>query len=169
MPLSTRPVRFGFLAAVLSMASLSLVATAAEAGWSARKGGGLGTLVSTTTPAGDEFFLFCSKTGLGLGLVARVSTRPGGPSDLTQLPVTVALDDKPAVALTVEGFDGAWVGTDATATAVARDIPAATAVTVTIAPSHAEGFEAARQVFVPGGGLAAATAKAGFPARCRVK
>jgi hypothetical protein len=163
----TRLVAFPIL--TVALGAVLLAATVAEAGWSTRKGGGLGTLVSTTTPAGDELFLFCSKTGLGVGLVARISTRPGGPSDLTQVPISIALDDKPGVALVVEGYDGAWVGTDPAAAAVVRDIAAATAVTVTIAPSHAAAFETARQIFAPGGGLAAALGKAGFPARCRTK
>lgn len=173
MRLSRVPVPIASLAvaslALATLAVTTLAVTTADAGWSTRKGGELGTLVSTTTAAGDELFVFCTRTGLGLGLVARVSMRPGGPSDLTRVPVGIALDHTPAVALTVEGFDGAWVAADATAAAIAEAIPAAMTVTVTIAPSHAAGFEAARQVFVPGGGFAAAVARAGFPTRCRVR
>lgn len=152
----------------VTITTAMLLATAAQAGWTIRKGGELGTLVSATTPAGDEFFLFCSRTGPGFGLVARVSTSPGGPSDLTRVPITVAIDDKPAVALTVEGFDGAWVTPEAVPT-LAAALPTATVVTVTIADSHAAGFEAPRQVFVPGGGFSSALSKAGFPPRCRPK
>lgn len=150
------------------LATLSTIPPA-EAGWSTRRGGELGTLVTTTTAAGDELFVFCARGGLGFGLVPRLSPQPGGPGDLTQMPITVALDQAAPVGLVVEGFSGAWVAFDTAARGVATALPGATAVTVTIAPSHAEAFVAARQVHVPGGGFAAAIGKAGFPARCRVQ
>ncbi|MDC7787538.1 hypothetical protein PQJ75_14630 [Rhodoplanes sp. TEM] len=169
LPVPPLPVPRRPAAGLLVLAALLAAATDAAAGWSTRRGGELGTLVTTSTPAGDELFLFCSRSGLGVGIVARLSPRPGGPSDLTRVPVTVAIEDRPPVALAVEGFEGAWVAFDREAAALAPAIASGRSIVLTIAPSHAEAFEAGRQVFVPGGGFATALDKARFPARCRPK
>ncbi|MFD2181365.1 hypothetical protein [Rhodoplanes azumiensis] len=158
--------RLGLTGLVILGMAIAAVTTA-TAGWSTRRGGELGQLVTTSTAAGDELFLFCGKDGLGVGIVARLSPRPGGPSDLTRVPLTVAVDDRPAVALAVEGFEGAWVAFDRDAATLASAIATARTLVVTIAPSHADAFAAGRQVFVPGGGFTTALDKARFPARCR--
>lgn len=161
------PLRRFALTGLVIAATAAAAMTTATAGWTTRKGGELGTLVTTSTPTGDELFLFCSKDGLGVGIVARLSPRPGGPSDLTRVPLTVAIDDRPPVALAVEGFEGAWVAFDREAAALASGIATARTLVLTIAPSHADAFEAGRQVYVPGGGFSTALGKARFPARCR--
>lgn len=142
--------------------------TAAQAEWITRKGGALGTLVSNTTAAGDELFFFCSRRGLAIGFVWRVSAKPGGPSDLTQTPIAVSLDDGPATPATFAGFDGAWVADDANSLALAPALPKGAVVTVVIADSHAAAFETPRQEYQMTG-FNAAFAKARYPARCQLK
>lgn len=141
------------------------VTTAAQAEWVTRNGGALGTLVSNTNDGGDELFFFCSRQGLNIGFVWRVSTKPGGPSDLTRVPVAVAIDGGPAIRAAFEGFDGAWV---ADSPALAASLPKAGLVTVVIADSHAGGFEAPRQQYAMTG-FNTALAKARYPARCQVR
>lgn len=150
------------------VAAVAVVSTPAQAEWTTRQGGDFGMLVSNTNAEGDELFLYCAQQGLNVGFVLRVSSKPGGPSDLTKVPVAVTLDDRPAAQLTIEGYDGAWFSAEPGSFALAAALIKSASATVAIADSYAEAFEAPRPTFALAGS-AAALAKAGFPARCRAK
>lgn len=153
---------------ITSFVAAAVSATPAQAEWTTRQGGDFGMLVSNTNAEGDELFLYCAQQGLNVGFVLRVSSRPGGPSDLTKVPVAVTLDDGPAARLTVEGYDGAWFSAEPESFALAAALVKSGNATVAIADDYAEAFEASRPSFALAGS-AAALAKAGFPARCRAK
>jgi hypothetical protein len=152
----------------LFVAAVAVVSTPAQAEWTTRQGGDFGMLVSNANADGDELFVYCAQQGLNVGFVLRVSSKPGGPSDLTKVRVAVSVDGRPATPLTIEGYDGAWVSMEPTSFALANALLKSGSATVRVADDYAEAFEASAPEFALAGS-AAALAKAGFPARCRPK